>query len=68
MKDSFRPYYFENRKKSSQYHKKKSEFSSYVDASFKGGVIDRPLLDAVPDSVSQYANCREPISSPISKE
>ena len=47
MKDSFRPHYSEYKKDKIKYHKKKSEFSSYVDASFKGGVIDRPLLDPV---------------------
>ena len=47
MKESFKPQPLEFLKDRIAYHKRKNEFSGFVDASFKGGTIDRPLLDPI---------------------
>ena len=46
MKESFKEQPLKFLNEIRIYNRKRNEFSSYVDAHFKGGIIERPLLDA----------------------
>lgn len=61
MQDTFKPQPLEFLNDKNYFNRKKNEFSMFVDAVFKGGVIDRPLLDPIrpPSTPQQYAKAKE---------
>ena len=56
MHDMFKPQPLEFIKEKRLFNKKRNEFSGFVEATFKGGVINRPLLDPIrrPSTPEQY--------------
>lgn len=45
MREAFQPQPLDIGNEKLGFNRRKNEFSQFVDAKFKGGVIDRPLLD-----------------------